>query len=210
VGRHTVGGIAGVAGFVLVLLGLSALGDAPDPGDDAAPLAHYFVEHRNSVFAGTTLVALAGVAIIIFLAVLLTRLDDPVARPIVFAAGLGVVAIFELNELIYLALAYSVGHDDPSTAKSLFVMTIVASNLLGAVVALLLGTVALRRGTLPRWFAWASGIGAVLVPPAMVSFGGHGFFYPDVQQQVIAQVFLLWLVIGAIVLWRGGARRSAA
>ena len=70
-------------------------------------------------------------------------------------------------------------------------------------VALLLGTVAIRRGTLPRWFAYVSVVGAVLVIPGAVSFRDTGFFYPDVQQQVVAQVFLLWMLIAAIVVWRG-------
>ncbi len=69
-------------------------------------------------------------------------------------------------------------------------------------MALLLGTVAIRRGVLPRWFAWASAIGAVLVLPGAVAFGETGFFYSDVQQQVVAQVFLLWLLAAAIVVWR--------
>lgn len=56
-----VGGIAGIAGFVLAISGLSALGDMPDPHNATAPLAAYFVKHRNSMFTSTTLVALAQV-----------------------------------------------------------------------------------------------------------------------------------------------------
>src|SRR5579859_2960087 len=55
-----VGGVAGVAGFVLAIAGLSALGDMPDPHNATAPLAAYFVKHRNSMFTSTTFVALAG------------------------------------------------------------------------------------------------------------------------------------------------------
>jgi hypothetical protein len=201
-GAHTLGGIAGLVGVVLALAGLSALGDTPDPHDAAAPTAAYFVEHRESIFTSTTLVALAGIAIIVFLAVLNTRLTDAIARPIAFTAGIGIVALLELNELIYATLSYSIGRDSPSTAKSLFAMTIVASVVLSAFVALLLGTVALRRGSLPRWFSYASAAGAVLVVPGLVSFGDTGLLYPDVQQQVVAQVFLLWLVVAAIVIWR--------
>jgi hypothetical protein len=88
---RTVGGVAGIVGFVLALAGFSALGDAPDPHDPAGSVAAYFVKHRDSMFASTALVAFAGVAIVIFLAVLSTRLTDPVARPIAFAAGGGIV-----------------------------------------------------------------------------------------------------------------------
>jgi hypothetical protein len=194
--------VAGVAGFVLAFVGIGTLGDTPDPHDSAAATGAYFVEHRADVFTSTTLVALAGIAIIVFLAVLRTRVADLVAGPVAFTAGVGVVALLELNQLIYATLSYSIGRDDPETAKSLFALTIVAPVFQGALVALLLGTVAIRRGVLPRWFAYASAAGAVLVIPAVVSFGDSGVLYPDVQQQVVAQVFSLWLLVAAIVVWR--------
>lgn len=203
-----VGGIAGIAGFVLAIAGLSALGDMPDPHNATAPLAAYFVNHQNSMFTSTALVALAGVAIIIFLAVLCARLSDPIARPIAFTAGVGVVALLELNGLIYAAIAFSIGRDDPANAKSLFILTIVSTVLMPPLVALLLGTVAICRGSLPRWFAYVSAVGAVLVVPGAVSFRDTGFFYPDVQQQVVAQVFLLWMLIAAIVVWRARPREA--
>jgi hypothetical protein len=193
--------VAGIAGFVLTLVGLSALGDTPDPHERAAPLAAYFVDHRTGMFTSTAFVAFAGVAIIVFLGVLCARMGDRASRFVAFGAGLGVVAVLELNGLVYATLGYSVGHDDPATAKSLFALTIVATVLIGPLVALLLGTVALRHRVLPRWFAIVSAIGAVLVLPATVSFRDTGFLYPDVQQQVVVQVFLLWLLVAAIVVW---------
>jgi hypothetical protein len=36
---------------------------------------------------------------------------------------------------------------------------------------------------------------------AAVSFRGTASLSPDVQQQVVAQVFLLWLLVAAIVVW---------
>jgi hypothetical protein len=209
-GRATaqrVGAIAGLSAFVLSLIGFGMLGDTPDPHDAAKPLAAYFVEHRTAMFTSMVLVALAGIAIIIFVSVLCGGLADGVALRIAYAAGLGIVAILMFNELIYVALAYSIGRDDPSTAKSLFALTILSPVLLGPLVALLLGTVAVRRGTFPRWFAYVSAIGAVLVIPAAVSFGDSGFLSPDVQQQVVAQVFLLWLLVASIVVWRSPLRQ---
>jgi hypothetical protein len=197
-----VGAIAGAVGFVLALAGLSALGDTPDPHDRAAPLATYFVDHRTSMFTSTALLALGGVAIIVFLAVLRTRVGDAVTQPLVLAAGVGVVALLQLNELVYAALGYSIARDDPETAKSLFALTILSPVLQSPLVALLLATVALRRGALPRWFAYVSAVGAVLVLPGLVSFGDSGFLSPDVQQQVVGQVFFVWVLIAAIVLWR--------
>jgi hypothetical protein len=198
--------VAGIAGVVLTLSGLSALGDTPDPHDPADSLAAYFVKHRDAMFTSMTLVTVAGVAIIIFLAVLRTRLADDVARAIAFTAGVGIVALLFLNELIYSALGFSIGRDDPANAKSLFALTILSSVLLSALVALLLGTVGARRGALPRWFAYVSFAGAVLVLPGLASFGDTGFLYADVQQQVVAQVFLVWLLVASIVVWRGPAR----
>ena len=96
-----IGGAAGTAGFVLAIAGISAVGDAPDPHDAAAPLAAYFVDHRNAMFTSTALVAFAGVAVIIFAAVLCTRLADPITQRIAFVAAVGIVALLELNELIY-------------------------------------------------------------------------------------------------------------
>jgi hypothetical protein len=203
---HRIGAVAGVLGFVLALAGLSTLGDTPDPHDAAAPLARYFVEHRDAMFTSTALVALASVAVVIFLAVVRTYVGDAISATLVLVAGVGVVALLQLNELVYAALGYSVARDAPASAKTLFALTILSPVLQSPLVALLLGTVALRRGVLPRWLAYVSAAGAVLVVPGLVSFGDAGFLSPDVQQQVIAQVFFFWVLLAAIALWRVPAR----
>jgi hypothetical protein len=201
-------GGAGVAGVVLVIAGISAVGDTPDPHDSASSIAAYFVRNQSAIFASSTLVTVGALAIVVFLAAVRERLRDvdaPVLATLTFAAGAGVVALLVLNEMVYVTLAYTRGGTDPATAKSLFTFTIISSTVQAPLCAALFGAVsigALRHAILPRWFAWTGIVGAVALLPAAVSYGDTGFFYPDVQQQVVGQLFLLWLLIGGILFLR--------
>jgi hypothetical protein len=193
---------------VLLLAGLSSLGDTPDPHDAAVAVAAYFVRNRSATFTSLSLVALGSIAIVVFLAGLRERMrmaDAPVLATVAFAAGSGIIALLVLNELIYATIAYTRGGVDPPAAKALFTLTIVSTTVQGPLCATLLVAVsigALRYAILPRWFAWLGLVGTVVVLPAAVSFGDTGFLYPDVQQQVVGQVFLLWLVVGGVLLMR--------
>jgi hypothetical protein len=201
-------GGAGVAGAVFVLAGISAVGDAPDPHDSASSIAAYFVRNQTAIFTSSTLVTLGGLAIVVFLAGARERLRDvdaPVLATVTFAAGTGIVALLVLNEMMYVTLAYTRGRTDPATAKSLFTLTIISSTVQAPLCAALFGAVsivAFRHAILPRWFAWTGVVGAVALLPAAVSYGDTGFFYPDVQQQVVGQLFLLWLLIGGTLFLR--------
>ena len=184
------------------------MGDAPDPHNSAASIAAYFGRNRTAIFTSSTLVAVGGLAIVVFLAGVRERVRDtgaPVLATVAFAAGTGIVAPLVLNELIYVTLAYTRGGSDPATAKSLFTLTIVSSTVQAPLCAALfvaVSIVALRHAILPQWFAWLGLVGAVAVLPAAVSYGDTGFFYPDVQQQVVGQLFILWLLVGGALFLR--------
>ena len=198
----------GLAGAILVIAGISAVGDAPDPHNSASSIADYFVRNQTAMFTSSTLVVLGGVAIIAFLAGVRERardVDAPVFATTPTPAVNAIVALLVLNELIYVTLAYTRGGTDPATAKSLFTLTIVSSTVQAPLCATLfvaVSIVALRHAILPKWFAWLGFAAAVAVLPAAVSYGDTGFFYPDVQQQVVGQLFILWLLVGGILFLR--------
>jgi hypothetical protein len=68
---------------------------------------------------------------------------------------------------------------------------------------MLIGSVALavfRNGVGRRWFGVLSVVAVVLCAIGACGFAEHGFFSPDVQQQVVFQVFILWLLVSAFGL----------
>jgi hypothetical protein len=52
---------------------------------------------------------------------------------------------------------------------------------------------------MPRWWRTATFAAASLSLVAVLSYADSGFFSPDVQQQVVANVLIVWLATTSIV-----------
>ena len=112
--------------------------------------------------------------------------------------------------LAWVMLGFQVAANTPTTAKALFVITIVSPTLQGpfaAALAASVGFAALVRGVFARWFAIGSFVAAVVMLPAAFAYRSSGFLYPDVQQQLVGQIFLLWVLVAAILVVRRPAPR---
>jgi hypothetical protein len=189
-----------------LFLGLGMLGDTPDTRDSSDQVAQYFVDHSSSVLTAVVLLGITAVALVVFATSLPSRLTQS-ATTVVVTVMLTALA------LPYAALAYVVGAEAPESAKALFELTLVATPIIALPLALLMGSVAsATRRDHPR-FAVASLACVVVLVVAAASFAQHGVLSPDVQQQVVFQSFIAWLVACAIVLGRRqpmNTARSAA
>ncbi len=134
-----------------------------------------------------------------------------------FAASLGnrvsqsaatVVATVILTALVlpYVALAYVVGAEASDAAKPLFEITLAATPVLALPLALLVASAGLAAFAAHRRFGVASLVLAALMVISSASFAARGFFSPDVQQQVVFQGFLVWLVAASVVLGTSSRR----
>lgn len=203
--------LLGVLAGVLFLFSFGALGDTPDTRDTASETAGWFVQHRNNVFESVFAMTLAVAALIWFMAALARSLDG-LARSVVLSAGTLTAAVVLLgNGLIYAALSYVIASDSPSAAKALFEMTLVAVNVTGIGIALLVGATATMR-TLPSWIRWVSAAVAAVTAASGAALRSSGPLSPDVAQQIVWQAFVVWLILVGTVLSRRppSVARSAA
>ena len=114
------------------------------------------------------------------------------------------VAIALINvgmTLQYATLSYVVGSEAPASAKAMFELTLVTATIVSVPLLVLILAVA--------WAEWrsqgvtvrlvASLIAAVVLAGTPFSFAEHGAFSPDVQQQVVFDTLILWLIISDVV-----------
>jgi hypothetical protein len=199
---------SGVLGGVLMVQAVGTLGDTPDPHDSPTSVAAYFEHHDDDVYVSAALAAFATSALIVFICGLrhrLARSGSPIAATVVLTAALGVTGLLLLNELVYATLSWQIASSSPALAKALFAITILSPTVQGPLCATAFAaaaTAALTRGSLPGWHA-VLGLGAAaLTALAGVCFAQGGYFYPDVQQQVVGNAFMLWLLLTAVLCWR--------
>ena len=201
---------------VVFLLGVSALGDAPDTRDTSQQIAHYFSVHSSSAYfcAGALTLAMGG--LIVFAALVAADADAKGAGELasVMRSTATVVAAGVIlgMALMYAALGYVVGAEAPDSAKALFELTLVATPLLAVPIAMLVGATGiavLTRTVGKRWFGILSLVAAAVTAIAAFAWADHGFFSPDVQQQVVFQVFVIWLLVSAFGLRPVRTERAA-
>lgn len=205
--RHLVPAL-GVLAVVLTLAGLSGLGDAPPPHVDAGLMAAHFQAVDDAVLASAPLGTLGAVALGGFALGLARRLHHRAqSMPAILVAtgGLVVAGYFLFIHVMYTSLADSVAATSPEVTKALFIPTILAVPVLGLGVVLALGGASYgmhRSGELPQWWTVASAVGAAVAAVSIFSYADHGFFSPDVQQQVVSGVLFVWLLVSVAVLAR--------
>lgn len=216
IGNRQLNATCGITGTVLLLLALGVLGDTPDPHDAQASIADYFVRHQHQTYVSFALAVAAALLLMIFFVGLRFRLhlaESPISATVALIAALGVLGSLMLNALLYLAFGWQLAAASPATVKPLFVVTILGPLVQGPLAATVLvatGIASRRSAALPRWHALVGFIAAPVLAGAGVAFGQTRYFSPDVQQQVVAQLFLLWILLTAALCFRTPAARPVA
>jgi hypothetical protein len=176
-------------------------------------MAAYFVVHRAAITVSVALGSAAAVALTVFCCALRQRLAEherKVAADVAGVGALAVVALLTLNGLLYGVLSWQLATADARAVKPIFLLTIVSPVVQGPLLAAAMAATAVAAGPdcgLPRWHRISSLAAAGIAAVAGVSFRQHGYLYPDVQQQVVGQLFVLWIVVTAVVCGRRPAEQ---
>jgi hypothetical protein len=207
--RVTVPLVLGASATVLTAIGLSGVGDAPDPKAPATDISQHFLEQRDAVLAAAPFAHLGAIAVVLLAVHLARRVGaagSPGAAVTVTAGGALVAAYLVGAQVVYTTLAYEAADTSADVSKALFVGTVLAAPILGAGVAALLGGLAWgdRRGeVVPRWLVVTSALGAAVASLALVSFAQRDLFSPDIAQQVSGNIIVLWPILaGGATAWR--------
>ena len=193
----------------MTLAAVAAAGDTPDPHDSAASMGAYFARHRtdflNAAPAGYVgAAAIAGFVLV--LAAELRAVDQHMAAVVTVISGLAAAAYLVFLQVAYTSIAFNVGAAG-TAAAALFLPTILAVPAWGAAVGSMLLTVAYaawKTRLFPRWYSCVSLLGGLLSLLALAGHANSGYLYPDVQQQYVVNVLLLWLLVTAITGWVRG------
>jgi hypothetical protein len=188
----------GLVGGLLSSLGLSGIGDAPDPHDSAPSMAAHFLLHRDDILMAAPLGYLGAAALTAFAVGVGRRVHRGGARTtgvVLAAAGVAASCYLAFLHVVYTSLAYQVAGSSPEATKALFVPTIMATPAFALATSALLGSAAYgayRTGALPRWLSATSAVGAVVAAVGVFGYAETGYLYPDVQQQWVGNALLLW------------------
>ena len=198
---------AGLAASALLLIsiGFSGIGDAPDPHASTIEIADWFTVRRTDILLAAPfgyLGALAIVALSIVLAGAHQRATTSMSGRVLIAGGVITATYLFGVHLGWSANAYLIAESSPQSAKAVFVMTITSVPLFALGVGLMTGAAAVHAPSpvVGRWWRVASAAVAALSPIGMIAIANRGFFSPDVQQQTIGNALLAWLLITTVVV----------
>jgi hypothetical protein len=197
----------GALGLLLTFVGMSGLGDGPNPTQSADFIAQHFKSVSNDVLLVAPAGYLGAVLVGGFIAALARRLHahgEKGAAWTVISGGTLVTGYFLLVHLLFTILGYEIAWTSAEATKTLFVASILAMPLLGLGVALVLGGAAHaahKRALLPRWWVAASAVGAAISAVAIFSYARSEVFSPDVQQQIVTGVLFVWVIATLVALY---------
>jgi hypothetical protein len=201
--RWTVAGLAATA-LVLTSLGLSGIGDAPDPHASSRAIATWFTARRSEILHAAPFGYLGALAIV---ALTVAMVRDAHARPAgtsrtraLLAGGVVTATYLVGAHIAWSSNSYLIAESSPAAAKAVFVLTIVSIPVFAIGVSLLAGAGALLavRGAARRWWCISSAAIATTASLGIAAIADQGFFSPDTQQQVIGNLLLVWLLITGI------------
>jgi Domain of unknown function (DUF4386) len=204
--------------FVLALLAEAAIsaGLPINQDDSAAKIAGVLHDHRDTVLVAAYLSIVYAVAFVIYLAKLHDLLRDG-AQPsgplhsLVLIGGVLLVAMHAVSDIgIYGLLGgklttYGALHDQ-GLSYTLYLLTFAldsVGDVFGSVFLVAAGLLISQSGVLPRWLAWMSVAGGILLFLQGFGLGGIIGTYGLVIDLVGFVLFLLFVLLSSVMLLRG-------
>lgn len=203
---------AGIAGLVFSLLFVVAVLLArshPGPGSTAAEIASFYLEQdagRVALF-GLYLVPFAGIAFLWFIAAIRARLgerEDRFFATVFLGSGLLFVAMLFAAAAAAGSLLAAVkyrGQPVPGPDTVLFARALAFGFLFvfgvraAAVFMLVVSTIGLRTGFLPRWLVVAGYLGGVV------------FLLTVIYVELLVLIFPAWVTAVSVIILGAGDRR---
>jgi len=174
----------GIVGVVLFVIGFLVAGSPPTVDDSAQTVADFFSDNRTAVLWSVFLQGLGVLAILWFVAALVTTMGDAGESRLAAAAFGSFLLVFSIGSVAALTratLAYSVSDEGPDFVLPLYHLALIIDVVGGLLVAGLfaaVGGATLRAGIFPRWWGWVSGLAALWAIVNATAWGRDGFWSP--------------------------------
>ncbi len=197
---HRVLAATGAVAAILTIVGLSGVGDAPAPHAEARSMAEHFRVVHADVFVGAVFGAIGVAAMTTFVLAVASGLVQKGKRGAACAVCAGLVIVdgyLLITHAVYTTLSYVVAATSADVTKGMFAATILAVPVFGFGVATMFVGAAIgtwQANLMPPWWRAATLAAGSVAAVAVFSYADRGFFSPDVQQQVVAHLLIVWLL----------------
>ena len=204
-------GIAGLVFSALFVVAVLLIRSRPGSGASAAEIADYYLEQQKgrAALVGLYLVPFSGIAFLWFVAAIRSHLgaqEDRFFGTVLLGSGLLFVAMLFASSAAAGSLVGGVKFLDqppPSADAVLFARALGFAFLfvfgvrIAAVFMLVVSTIGLRTGLLPRWLAIAGYVVGIV------------FLLTVTYVELLALLLPAWVTaVSIVILRRAGARRS--
>ena len=197
----------GIAGVVLFVVAGILYGSPPSVDDDAQSVVDFFSDNRGQVLTSIFLQGLGVLAILWFVAALVTAMREVGEARLATAAFGAFLLAFAIGGMAAIAratLAYSIADEGSEVVMPLYHLTLVFDvfvNILGAGLFLAVGGATIRTGLFPRWWGWLSLAAGLLLIVGGTAWARDGFWSPTGAISFICfLVFLVWTLVTSILL----------
>jgi hypothetical protein len=198
------GGIVGVALFIVAGI---LYGSPPGVDEDAQSVADFFADNRSQVLTAIFLQGLGVLAILWFVAALVTAMRDAGESRLAAAAFGSFLLAFSIGGVAAISratLAYSIADEGADLALPLYHLSVVFDvfvNILGAGLFLAVGGATLRTGLFARWWGWLSLLAGLLLVVGATAWARDGFWSPTGGVSYVTFiVFIVWMLVTSVLL----------
>lgn len=198
------GGIVGVALFIVAGI---LYGSPPGVDEDAQSVADFFADSRSQVLTAIFLQGLGVLAILWFVAALVTAMREAGETRLATAAFGSFLLAFSIGGVAAItraSLAYSIADEGSDLILPLYHLTVVFDvfvNILGAGLFLAVGGATLRTGLFQRWWGWLSIAAGLLLIVGGTAWARDGFWSPTGGVSYITFIaFLVWMLVTSVLL----------
>jgi hypothetical protein len=210
------GAAAGLGFVVCLVVGGSITGSPPTLAASAATITHYYATHHSSLLVAAILVAVGATFFVGWAAALgsaLRRGGAAGEAGMVLGGAAAAMALLVASQAIDAGLAQAArGSVDPGFMRGGFMLSNYPGHLglwfaAGAAVA----TALVSGRIFPTWYAWLSGVAAVLAALGGISLRATGFFGASGGGMLIITrvVLAIWVLAGSGLLWRALPEESS-
>jgi hypothetical protein len=198
------GGIVGVALFIVAGI---LYGSPPGVDEDTQSVADFFADNRSQVLTAIFLQGLGVLAILWFVAALVTAMRDAGESRLAaaaFGSFLLALSVGSVAAITRATLAYSVADEGSDLVLPLYHLSVVFDvfvNILGAGLFLAVGGATLRTGLFARWWGWLSLLAGLLLIVGGTAWARDGFWSPTGGVSYVTFiVFIVWMLVTSILL----------
>jgi hypothetical protein len=197
----------GIVGVVLFVIAGIVYGSPPSVDDSASSVTEFFADRRDRVLWTVFLQGLGVLALLWFVAALVTRMREVGESRLAAAAFGSFLLVFSVGGVAALtraSLAYSIADEGGDLVRPLYHLSLlfdVTGGLLIAGLWAAVGGASLRTGIFPRWWGWISGLAALWAVINATAWARDGFWSPSGGAGLIGfGVFLVWFLVSSILL----------